>query len=1625
MATIDNLNFNIILNDQDFNQRIQKDLKAAQDLNIALTSLLDLKKRLGTGFVNGKDVAAQERISKAAASAALSNEKLAQAAARTATEQKKLEQATSNAAIAQQRLQRESMKTEQAMRRQNTALSKQGLLSKQLLTYAARYVGIFGAARFLGSIVRVTGEFELQKTTLAAMLGDLSQAEQIMGKIKQLSVKSPFQFKELASYAKQLSAFSVPAEELFDTTKMLADVSAGLGVDMSRLVLAFGQVKAAAFLRGQEVRQFTEAGIPILAELAKQFEQVEKRAVSTGEVFERISARQVPFEMVLKVFKDLTSEGGKFFNMQDVQAETLRGKVSNLKDAWDIMLNDIGSQQDGLLKGGVDMLTKMMQHWEKIAVVLKTVIAGYGAYKAVLLAAWAVEKSIAIGRMIKYFALLTTRVNLATAAMRAFNMASKSNVLGVIIAAVVALTTAIGSAISASRKLKRELNEMIEFEFLNSQKSADGLTDLVDQLSKATHGTKEYSDIVAQINRQYGEYLPKMLDEADAYDKIAIAAENAKEAIRKKGIVSAQEAGYRRIEEDFLKDTNKYSKDDIIRGIQQSLYKTWGDMSRQQYAFNRKEAEDILDLTLKAIEDYPDIDKLTDAWKGNGSVTTVLEDVAKQYGELDEIVEGVTESTLLYLQAYAEMIERRKELDEQIEDKGDSEHYSQRERERINAIEEEYRAEKRRVNFTMAPQEAKIRLVELEEEKIYDLIDAYEELGRIDKANYYRARLPKDIEGWRKIVQDTITAQNLDKGTSFGLWAEDTTVSVDYVEDMVKRWKELKDQIDTIPFDTEQQNRLKKNKQLIEDIAKALGINLEELAKGKRGGSGDSPEEKRLKRLIDILRKLQDQYEKMKELGVTDTAIQNLFRSLYPDLIEEHGDEFVTNLNYLERAREYINQLSKLDPIDAEKLLFNLGKDKFGTFYDGLTKSTSAVEKYYKTIRKWRTEDFNLTGTGVNFDLDKIASDLTEKNSEIDLKVKELKDTLRNININDADHVKVVKQVFENNFGEGTWDAFYDEFLVKGKEAIDKLAQMEKNYERKSAQEKATGLASNYVKDATKHLSMTDWSDKSIYQITLIQNELMKLMSNEAILDDNVKQRLEALGISLEEFQKAVNDALTSDYNETITEKIKKIQEKAKEAISIFGEVGGALTDLGDAIGSDSISDIGKYLSVAEDVVMAIAECDALWNSITEGAKAATDATKEVAEGAGDIANSTDWITMIIKVVVIAVEQIANAVGATKEAQRQLNMAALEYAKIMNQINLDSADTIFGKDFRKTLEENFRNVRTTLNNLKKQYLNIAGNIFSDDEAKRPKLNTLHELSSYLGYGWFGTGAVSQNIDDYEGDFLKMMEDIKLKKQELLNATKGASGYKLDGKTKKAVEDILAYYDEYLAALEALRDTVRSMFGNLADDIASNMIDAFVRTKDAASDLGKVFENLGETILNSMISSMVLEDILSKYENQAMAIMESMSKEDNEEATTKLLIAFADSLKAELNDVAKFATELSAVFQENGLLRKGEDSQSLANGIKGITEDTANLLASYLNAIRADVSYSKTLWEQMDVSLRQIASMLVNVAAPSLMEYQMQIAANTYNTALHTQAIMEDLRSVITSEGGFTAIRTLS
>ena len=238
---------------------------------------------------------------------------------------------------------------------------------------------VYGMQQFLMSVVQTGGELEKQHIALQGILGDMQNANTMFAQVKELAINSPFTFSELNKDVKQLAAYGVEYNDLYDTTKRLADMASGLGVSFERIALAFGQVQARGWLDGKELRQIAYAGIPLLDKLSDYYSKREGRNVSTSEIKTRISGRGVSFEDVKNIFWEMTDAGGQFYNMQQVLSETLLGRYNKLKDAWEIMLSDFASGNNVVgkgLKGIIDLVTELVQSLHTLAPVVAAAFAG-------------------------------------------------------------------------------------------------------------------------------------------------------------------------------------------------------------------------------------------------------------------------------------------------------------------------------------------------------------------------------------------------------------------------------------------------------------------------------------------------------------------------------------------------------------------------------------------------------------------------------------------------------------------------------------------------------------------------------------------------------------------------------------------------------------------------------------------------------------------------------------------------------------------------------------------------------------------------------------------------------------------------------------------------------------------------------------------------------------------------------------------------------------------------------------------------------------------------------------------------------------------------------------------------
>lgn len=442
----------------------------------------------------------------------------------------------------------------------NTALSESHSRLGTLIKSTVAYFSLRQVTNFLRNIRAVTAEFEMQRVALGGIIQDSDKASELFRQIKAAAIKSPFEIKDLVSYTKQLSAYRIETDQLFETTQRLADVSSGLGVDMGRIILAYGQVRAASVLRGQELRQFTEAGIPLVELLAEKFSQLSGRMVNTAEVFDLISKRAVSFKMIKEIFEDMTNAGGMFYKMQEKQAETLQGKWMNLKDSVSIMYDEIGNTKDihTAMEWMLSFATALMNNWRTVGKVLGGVIASMTAYKIAvtnttiainaqtaanaiaqkmewsrqigmsktisLIFGETAARKIQIALMRTYVAVKAKEVaatNLFTKAFYKMTAALLKNPYALAIAGITALGYGLYQLMTNANKAKISVDDFEKSleSFKQSKSHAKDIDDLCaayDELNKKTDKTAEEQKKLERITKDLAKAYPSAVAGVDA-----------------------------------------------------------------------------------------------------------------------------------------------------------------------------------------------------------------------------------------------------------------------------------------------------------------------------------------------------------------------------------------------------------------------------------------------------------------------------------------------------------------------------------------------------------------------------------------------------------------------------------------------------------------------------------------------------------------------------------------------------------------------------------------------------------------------------------------------------------------------------------------------------------------------------------------------------------------------------------------------------------------------------------------------------------------------------------------------------------------------------------------------------
>lgn len=1720
---IDSLKFSVILDSQKFETEMkrveglaEKFEKAVRE-SLTITNLLEAAQSKGTKDTKAKAQAQKEvvlltraELEAKKAAGTITDKELKQLKALVAADKQLLDEQNKVLAAEKKQLDIQE-KQERLARRQAAAEKSKGEAAKfttqELLlqsgtlrglgSYITQYVSVFGAMSIVRNMVRITGEFEAQHTALRAILQDTAAADNIFNQLQVLAVKSPFTFQNLTAYAKQLTAFSVPVNEVYETTKKLADVSAGLGVDMGRIILAYGQVRSAEFLRGQEVRQFTEAGIPILKELADQFKEIEGHAISVGEVFTRISARQVPFEMVEEAFNRMTSAGGKFYQMQEVLAETVKGKISNLQDAWEIMLSRIGDQNSGTIKGIITWVTDLLANYEKWMGVMSALIKMLGTYAAGLAlvnTAMKVQNFLSNAK-IALDVLQTNNTKVLNAlfmskhALNQLEIADDEKKIAVQttlnivrkagIAVITSLIAVIWTLIQRSKQAKEEANKNIDI--INSAMAelsatmADfniGASRVKDAFNKmksaegdATKETKDFEQAVDDLKKQFPKFIDDNLKLAETIDDLGTYwarareemnkyyADEARESI-KTDLQSNRDSDVQNISKKFTKYVTglygksgqaagrmmattawRYVTGDIDRdeayALAQELSNAFGEKTGNKINYSRnimKEFDKFVDEYNAVMQRYSDsLDNAEQMLAAHNLSTTrnnYNDFLLSRYNGLSWNFGGTTVP-------YEEMNDAQKEgvvkwlenngLLFDVEDTVDS--WAERQREKLqdgkitDAVKGVIRATFDQFKLIENPGELTGWQKDIQEVK-----DSFGDTIR--KALEESEVKPEDIESFVAQHQNEFSSKfKADATTVFSDFLADRVKDMNAVMKSLKETPESYANFDNAGFTSDWLLNL-----FLKSLSeKFYGEGVVDFGGTTKDAKAQAKEEERkrkerqqkhrewvrnqisdLKQDFQDLKELKAAYDKFKELGFDDTAIGGLLQNYFGTGIPDGG--FGAAFEALAVKMENLGDKNAAQDIRN----FAAGKD-WKEYASNIEAAQKAQKKFNDALEDFRASTKRLNLEGFAADLDKIIVDADSKNRKLQT---DWSQKLEELGLSKdgwiADY-KVKNPEASDEAANAAWVAFYEE----QKKAIDDLLKTQTEYNNKVAQRQIDKKADAWVKQMLEeaNIDLTDWGDKTIEQIEEIQTRLQELIDKvPELIPDELKDDANAVNITFTTLLDLIKKILQQKKDDTDIEHDKKrvdlTKKYAKEignAASKMSKLASSIKSAGEAMNSKTLTDFADGLSFVSETASSASDAfSKMFEYYEKASKTNNGAGNWFSSLFGSGAEAGFYGGMIAFTVMMNKKVLELA--AAEEEWYERRAKASRAARNAGRMQGGYIGSIFGDSDLSTIQSRIAQLDKIRASMAKYQAKVSeqtfttktysfwqkalgwmygenwknGRLLPDETASLETLVTSLGMELYDKYGNLNAESLQHILDTYE--------DLKDEERSWI---------------EQAIQDS----KDYEEAMKAIEDVMSDLFGQMADDMVDTFLDNFHTMGDAVDNLGDTFTNLGETILRAFLRSYILDEILSKYQEEAKTMMMRYATggmSDDEYAAW--LERFTKNVEADSKNQSAAINGLISAFDRRGLINWGDEETSdgsLGNGIKGITEDTANLLASYLNAIRADVSYGRLQWERIAVAVEGQRTQYI-----TLNDYMAQVAADTANIAETNRQILQRMDGFI-------------
>lgn len=1483
------------------------------------------------------------------------------------------------------------------------------------------YTGLGALTGFVKSLMDVRGQYELLERSIGAVLGDFEKGSQIFREQQELALKSPFTVLDLAGATKQLAAYNFEAEELVDVSRRMADISAALGVPMERLTYNLGQIRAQTVLTARDARDFANAGLSIITELAKMYTEQEERIVSVGDVMDRMSNKMVSFTDVMKVLNRYTDEGGMFYDFQAKQAETLAGQLSNLTDAYDFMLNEIGKENQGMLTGSISLVRSLFENWRSVANILTVVATALGVYKTAQIAVATVQlaANMNLRKYSEYLVIArkalrdkAAATKLAEASTQNLNktlLAVAKNPYAVIIAGLAALGVAIYQAYTNATKFRKELESITAGGLINAQQMTSDFDALVKKLNESEKGSRNFSDALKEINNTYGSYLPNMLTEINYASELAKNYNKVVDAIYNKAKSQALEKSYQVI-------TEKYSEQqqDAIANIIEKM--TEGGISKVNAQEITRNFVASLDKGLSKGETYmARFYSISKKYLGGSTaemekLNPVVQSLFGSSGSIDKLGKAITEQkkAIQEVREASDIISNRPTYSSVIEGQA------------IDNINEKYK------KLEQNQKNEKLRLIELQA--------AYKKLGNTYMYDQITEQLQKynvELKDWQKNVNSIVQKAGGGAGAGFAIKQDEDIWS--YIDRLKKEYrsltaqqKEISKGLTASPEEKEYvANRLKVARQ----IASALNL---DLSTQKEMNKAKKEEMDLLKQQIKLVDDIQKKFlQLVKDTGNITYATEKV-KDAYQDLFDNAFKGISVNINDLitfdkGSAPKFYNKIAEtLKSPEAKQLVagkkaqseieysisinsasvalakrkiegmfqgYELeldieGAGQFGSLFAGLF-------EYDPVSLEQLEADVNAT---LNSLREKVSSfqkeqqklqDLINQNPN-DTRVDSWKSSLNTLVQNESDASKAIEDI-QKRLSDTIKQAALDDF--KNFQSIaDKYAEMEDKIaevERKRLEDQAS--ISNRVTDATSdlaklelQLSVTESPDVRAEiesEIEEIQNFINEKAPKLSLAVDTGAEQ-EKTKIAFEEWKNTSNaweksfqdlNAISTVSLNNMIDEIERfaVANRANMPINEYKELMARIKALKTEVNSRN-----PFALLADQV-----------ENLKDNFKGLDGSFESTVEYVSQLGMSVSSIGNIFEQMGFS-EGVSDTISTIGEAIQGASQAAQGIAQI-------AGGDILGGTIN-TLGGIWQGVSAIFNAGNKK---ITREVEKSERRVKQLENAYKNLERAVdkSMGKAEISAQKAAIANQKAQLAEVQRQLQLEKSRKKKNRDQDKIIELEGQ----VTDLQNAIDD------ATTNIVNTLLGTDVKSAAESFADSWISAWKEGAD---TMENLEESF-DDLITNMIVKSLASTIVGERLKSMFAMVKRFTEEnsaggvgITTEEAKQIADLGKELIplinEDLKNLMGQLGIEF---GSGVKDAALSSLQKGISSVTEETAGAIEAYLNMVSGQVFQQTTIlqgiWDMTNVNAGTMSQMLLQMRS----SYQILQAIQVWTVNISTAA----------------------